>query len=51
MSGVVPVVYTGYNCNVAERHIDRSLHTLTDGSKGTTLVAPKIVNCQLSIVN
>ena len=33
----------------AERHIGRSLHTLTDGLKRTTLVAPK--NCQLSIVH
>ena len=49
--GVVPVIRTGYNCHAAERHIGRSLRTLTDGHKWTTLVAPIIVNCPLPIVN
>ena len=31
--------------------LGRSLHTLTDGLKRTTSVAPIIVNCPLSIVN
>ena len=48
---VFPVVQTGYYCHAAERHIGRSLHTLTDGLKGTTSVTPIIVNCPLSIVN
>ena len=50
ISGVVPVIRTGYNCHASERHIGRSLHTLTDGSKCTTLVAPIIVHCPLSIL-
>ena len=44
-------VHTGYNCNAAERHTGRSLHTLPNGLKWTALVAPIIVNCPLSIVN
>ncbi len=43
-------VRTGYIRHAAERHIGRSLHTLTDGSKCTTLVAPIIVHCPLSIL-
>ena len=31
--GAFPFVHTGYNCNAAERHAGRSLHTLPDGSK------------------
>ena len=48
---VLGVIGNGSVLSRAERHIGRSLHTLTDESKWATLVAPIIVNCPLSIVN
>ena len=47
----VGVVGNGSVLSRAERHIGRSLHTLTDESKWATLVAPIIDNCPLSIIN
>ena len=49
--GVPGVIGNGSVLSRAERHIGRSLHTLTDESKWATLVAPIIVNYQLAIVN